>query len=199
MIARLRGTVLESDGDRVVLDVGGVGFEVGCPGPVAAQLSLKLGETASLYTYLHVRDDILQLYGFASPRERSFFRMLISVSGVGPKVAVAILSAYPVADLELAVFSADAKRFESIPGIGKKLAQRLMVELKDKVSAGIDLAAPGADQAAGAGQIFVLARSALQNLGLTLSEAEDALRGAPSDADVAELVKFALSRGRSQS
>ena len=121
MIARLRGIVLEADGDRVVLDVGGVGFEVGCPGPVAAQLSLKLGEAASLYTYLHVRDDILQLYGFASPRERSFFRMLISVSGVGPKVAVSILSAYPVADLELAVFSADSKRFESIPGIGRGL------------------------------------------------------------------------------
>ncbi len=87
---------------------------------------------------------MLQLYGFASPRERSFFRLLISVSGVGPKVAVAILSAYPVDDLELAVFTADAKRFESIPGIGKKLAQRLLVELKDRIVPGPEVARPAA-------------------------------------------------------
>ena len=196
MIARLRGTVLEADGDRVVLDVGGVGFEVGCPGPVAAQLSRKLGETASLYTYLHVRDDILQLYGFASPRERSFFRTLISVSGVGPKVAVAILSAYPVADLELAVFSADAKRFESIPGIGKKLAQRLLVELKDRIVPGPEAVTAGVLPGSAAASALVAARSALMNLGMTITEADAALKGAPPGAPVEELVKHALRKGQ---
>ena len=196
MIARLRGTVLEADGDRVVLDVGGVGFEVGCPGPVAAQLSRKLGETASLYTYLHVRDDILQLYGFASPRERSFFRTLISVSGVGPKVAVAILSAYPVADLELAVFSADAKRFESIPGIGKKLAQRLLVELKDRIVPGPEAVTAGVLPGSAAASALVAARSALMNLGMTITEADAALKGASPGAPVEELVKHALRKGQ---
>jgi Holliday junction DNA helicase RuvA len=195
VIARLRGTVLETDGDRVVLDVAGVGFEVGVPGPVASQLSLKLGEQASLYTYLHVRDDTLQLYGFASPRERSFFRMLISVSGVGPKVAVAILSAYPVADLELAVFGADAKRFESIPGIGKRLAQRLLIELKDRIVPGPETVAGGAGLPGGAGSALVAARSALMNLGMTITEADAALKGAPPEAPVEELVKHALRKG----
>jgi holliday junction DNA helicase RuvA len=196
VIARLRGTVLEADGDRVVLDVAGVGFEVGVPGPVASQLSLKLGEQASLYTYLHVREDTLQLYGFASPRERSFFRMLISVSGVGPKVAVSILSAYPVGDLELAVFSADAKRFESIPGIGKKLAQRLLVELKDRIVPGPQVGVDGVPlPGAGPGSALVAARSALMNLGMTIAQADAALKGAPPGAPVEELVKHALRKG----
>ena len=197
MIARLSGVVLEADGDHVVLDVGGVGFEVGVPGPIAAQLSLKTGEQASLYTYLHVRDDVLQLYGFASRRERSFFRLLISVSGVGPKVAVAILSAYPVDDLELAVFHADARRFESIPGIGKKLAQRLLVELKDRiVPADAAEAGAGGEATAGGGPPLIVARSALMNLGMTLAEADAALRGAPKEASVEELVKHALHKAQ---
>jgi Holliday junction DNA helicase RuvA len=199
VITTLRGVVTAVEADRAVVEVGGIGLAVNAAAGTLASLGQKLGQEASLYTHLHVREDALQLYGFSSSREREFFLALTAVSGVGPKVALAVLSGYPVSQLELAVLHGDTKKFESIPGIGKKLAQRLMVELKDKVSAGIDLAAPGADQAAGAGQTFVLARSALQNLGLTLSEAEDALRGAPSDADVADLVKFALSRGRSQS
>lgn len=194
MIARLRGSVLEADGERVVLDVGGVGFDVGVPGRLASQLSLKLGQQASLYTYLHVRDDTLQLYGFASPRERAFFRLLISVSGVGPKVGVAILSAYPVEDLELAVFHADAKRFESIPGIGKKLAQRLLVELKDRIVPGGQVEFGAAAPTAGAGAALMAARSALVNLGMTMAEADAALKGASSDAGVEDLLKHALRK-----
>ena len=195
MIARLRGRVLEADGDRVVLDVGGVGFDVGVPGRLASQLAQKVGQEASLYTYLHVRDDTLQLYGFSSPRERAFFRLLISVTGVGPRVAVAILSAYAVEDLELAVFNADAKRFESIPGIGKKLAQRLIVELKDRIVPGgeVDLAG-GIASAAGVGAALIAARSALVNLGMTLAQADAALKGAPADAGVEELLKHALRK-----
>ena len=199
MITTLRGVVAAVEADRAVVDIGGVGLAVSAAAGTLVLLGQKLGHEATLYTHLYVREDALQLYGFSSVREREFFLALIAVSGVGPKVALAVLSGYPVSQLELAVLHGDTKKFESIPGIGKKLAQRLMVELKDKVSAGIDLTAPGADQAAGAGQVFVLARSALQNLGLTLSEAEEALRGAPSGADVAELVKFALSHERGQS
>lgn len=192
MISRLRGSVLEADGDRVVLDVGGVGFDVGVPGRVASQLSARVGQEASLYTYLHVRDDTLQLYGFASPRERAFFRLLLGVSGVGPRVAVAILSAYQVEDLELAVFHADAKRFESIPGIGKKLAQRLIVELKDRIVPGGETELGGPATAPGAA--LVAARSALVNLGMSMSEADAALKGAPADASLEELLKRALRK-----
>ncbi len=150
---------------------------------------------SAVTTYLNVREDALQLFGFRDLGERTFFLWLTAVSGVGPKVALAVLSGYPVAELELAVARDDVKKFESIPGIGKKLAQRLVVELKDKVGelppvdagSGEAGAPPVADH-------FIEARSALQNLGLTLREAEEALRGAPEDAPTGELVKFALTR-----
>lgn len=195
MIARLRGRVAEADGDRIVVDVGGVGFDVGVPGRLAARLSGRTGEEIALFTHLHVREDVLQLYGFESRRERSFFRLLIGVSGVGPKVALAILSGYPVEDLELAVFHADAKRFESIPGIGKKLAQRLIVELKDRIVPAGDVAVAGPSGPA-SGAALVAARSALVNLGLTVQAADEALKGAPAEGSVEDLVKHALRKER---
>lgn len=192
MIARVRGVVVAVEADRAVVEVGGVGLEVFAAGRTLAHLARRLGEEVDLTTYLHVREDALQLYGFESARERAFFLALIGVSGVGPKVALAVLSGYPVDELELAVARDDVKKFESIAGIGKKLAQRLVVELGDVVAAGAP--APGA--AAGGGDTFVAARSALQNLGLSLREAEEALRGAPPDAPVEELVRFALSAAK---
>ncbi|MGO8683306.1 MAG: Holliday junction branch migration protein RuvA [Thermoleophilia bacterium] len=199
MITTVRGIVAAVDGDRAVIEVGGVGLAVSAAASTLALLSQKVGYEATVFTSLQVRADALQLYGFASIRERDFFLALIAVSGVGPKVALAVLSGYPVDQLESAVLHDDTKKLESIPGIGKKLAQRLMIELKDKVSAGAELTMLGAGQAASAEQSFLLARSALQNLGLTIHEAEEALQGAPGDADVADLVKFALSRGRHSS
>jgi Holliday junction DNA helicase RuvA len=184
------------DGERAVVEVGGVGLEVLASGRTLSALAAHVGEEVSLHTYLNVREDALQLFGFRDPGERTFFLWLTGVSGVGPKVALAVLSGYPVAELELAVARDDVKKFESIPGIGRKLAQRLVVELKDKVG---QLPPAGAG-AAGAGGApaptgdFIAARSALQNLGLTIREAEEALRGAPDDAPVEELVKFALTR-----
>ncbi|HSL94450.1 MAG TPA: Holliday junction branch migration protein RuvA, partial [Thermoleophilia bacterium] len=176
MIAHVRGVVLGVETDRAVVAVGGVGLEVFAAGRTLARLAGRLGDEVELTTYLHVREDALQLYGFETPRERAFFLALIGVSGVGPKVALAVLSGYPVDELELAVARDDVKKFESISGIGKKLAQRLDVELGDVVAAG----APAAGAPAG-GRVdtFVAARSALQNLGLSLREAEEALRGAP--------------------
>ena len=194
MIASLRGRVLDVGADQVVVEAGGVGFGVFVPARVASALSRRRGEEASLYTYLHVRDDLLQLYGFESVRERGFFVTLIGVSGVGPKVALAILSTYPVPELEAAIVRDDSRTFESIPGIGKKLAQRLVMELKDKVAGELGDAVPGGDAGAGEGRAdhFLEARAALQNLGLTLREAEVALKGAPVHASLEELVLHAL-------
>ena len=197
MIASVRGSLKLVDGERAVIEVGGVGLEVLASSRTLGSLSPHLGEEVGLHTYLNVREDALQLFGFRDLGERTFFLWLTAVSGVGPKVALAVLSGYPVAELELAVARDDVKKFESIPGIGKKLAQRLVVELKDKVG---ELPPVGAgDEAGGTGgaapaDSFLAARSALQNLGLTLREAEEALRGAPEDASLEDLVKFALTR-----
>jgi holliday junction DNA helicase RuvA len=193
VIASLRGKVIEVGADTVVIETGGVGLAVSVPAREAAALSRAVGQTAALTTYLLVRDDALQLFGVADPRSRSFFLSLIAVSGVGPKVALAILSAYSVDDLEAAVVRGDAQRFESVPGVGKKLAQRLLIELKDKVSAelvdALSAAGPLDD-----GDRFVAARTALQGLGLSVRQADDALRGAPGGAPVEELVRFALRK-----
>ena len=133
VIASVRGTLLMVDGERAVIEVGGLGLEVLASSRTLGSLSPHRGEEVSLTTYLNVREDALQLFGFRDLGERTFFLWLTAVSGVGPKVALAVLSGYPVAELELAVARDDVKKFESIPGIGKKLAQRLVVELKDKV------------------------------------------------------------------
>jgi len=190
VIASVKGAVLSADAERAVIAVGGLGLEVLAAGPTLSALSRQVGEEVQLHTYLHVREDALQLFGFRSARERAFFLALIGVSGVGPKVALAVLSGYPVTELERAIAFEDVKKFESIPGIGKRLAQRLVVELKDRVGApGVGAPTPGAD-------IVLEARSALQNLGLTLREAEEALRGAPEGADLQALLQHALSRAR---
>ncbi len=196
MIASVRGPVLSADAERAVIGAGGLGLEVLAAGPTLSALSRQVGAEVVLHTYLHVREDTLQLFGFRSARERSFFLALIGVSGVGPKVALAVLSGYPVGELETAVALDDVKKFESIPGIGKRLAQRLVIELKDKVGAlpGLPPDQALAGGAGGGADILLQARSALQNLGLTLREAEEALRGAPEGADLEELLKHALAQ-----
>ena len=198
MIASISGTLRLLDGERAVVQVGGLGIEVLASGRTLGGLSARLGEEVSLHTYLHVREDALQLYGFRSIRERVFFQWLIAVSGVGPRVALAVLSGYPVEELELAVARDDVKKFESISGIGKKLAQRLVVELGDKVG---ELPPAPAGEAGGPAPSdgFLAARSALQHLGLSLREAEEALRGAPEAAPLEELVTYALTRDRGAS
>jgi Holliday junction DNA helicase RuvA len=194
MIASIRGPVLAADGDRAVVAVGGLGLEVMAAGPTLSALSRQVGEEVQLHTYLHVREDALQLFGFRSLRERAFFLALIAVSGVGPKVALAVLSGYPVAELETAVALDDVKKFESIPGIGKRLAQRLVIELKDKVGTPPLAATDGGSGGALPADVALQARSALQNLGLSLREAEEALQGAPADADLQDLIKHALAQ-----
>src|SRR3954466_9463121 len=152
MISRLRGTVAARTGAGIVVDVGGVGYLVAATPRVAA----RLGEEATVETYLHVREDALQLYGFASADERELFELLLGVSGIGPKVALAIVSGSTPADLKRAIARDDLARFEAIPGLGRKTAQRGVRELKDKL---VEPVGPGSTS----GEL--LARDALVELG----------------------------------
>ena len=178
MISRLRGTVAARTATGVVVDVGGVGYLVAATPRVAA----RVGEETTVETYLHVRDDALQLYGFASADERELFELLLGVSGVGPKVALAIVSGSTPADLRRAIAREDTARFEAIPGIGRKTAQRVVLELKEKI--GAVTAAPTA----------TLARDALVELGWTLVDAERALSDVDDALPVEEQVRIALRK-----
>src|SRR5437867_4296156 len=131
MIARLRGRPVARRGDALVLDVGGVGYLVQAT-PSALRRADGGGEV-TLETYLHVREDALQLYGFAEPAERELFELLLGVSGVGPKVALAIVSGSPPAELRRSIVLGDTIRFLAIPGVGKKTAERVVLELKEKL------------------------------------------------------------------
>jgi Holliday junction DNA helicase RuvA len=180
MISRLRGTPVARTGERLVLDVGGVGYGLAVT-PTASRLAEHGGEV-TLETYLHVREDALQLYGFAEPAERELFEHLLAVSGVGPKVALAIVSGSPTLELRRAIALEDTARFEAIPGIGKKTAQRVVLELKEKLgSVGVE-PQPGR----------LGARDALVELGYSLTEAEQALAAVDSGLPVEEQVRLAL-------
>src|SRR5919198_1575712 len=153
MISRLCGEVVARSRTGVVVDVGGVGYLVNPTASAAGKA--EPGREVVLETYLHVREDVLQLYGFAEPAERELFEHLLAVSGVGPKVALAIVSGSPPAELRRAIALEDTARFGAIPGIGKKTAQRVVLELKEKLGA-----APAAPVA-----IDLVARDALVELG----------------------------------
>jgi Holliday junction DNA helicase RuvA len=181
VIARLRGRPVARRVDGLVLDVGGVGYLVQTTPSV-----LRHAERANeveVETYLHVREDALQLYGFAEPAERELFEQLLSVSGVGPKVALAIVSGSPVAELRRAIALEDTARFEVIPGIGKKTAQRVVLELKEKGSPADAIAPTGG-----------VARDALVELGWSLIEAERALADVDPSLPPEERVRVALAR-----
>jgi holliday junction DNA helicase RuvA len=180
MISRLRGKPVARTGDKLVLEVGGVGYAVAVT-PTASRLAERGGEV-SIETYLHVREDALQLYGFAEPAERELFEHLLAVSGIGPKVALAIVSGSPPADLRRAIALDDTARLEAIPGIGKKTAQRVVLELKEKL--GSVAAAPESGH--------VGARDALVELGYSVVEAEQSLAGVDPDLPVEEQVRRAL-------
>jgi len=188
MISRLRGTAVARNGERIVFDVGGVGYALAVT-PTALRLAESGGEV-SLDTYLHVREDTLQLYGFASTAERSLFELLLGVSGVGPKAALAIVSGFAPDQIRRAVATSDHALFTSIPGIGRRTAERVVVDLKDKVGA-MEIAAVPADGAGG--DDHAAARDALVGLGMSVAEAEAALRQVDEDAPIEERVRLALS------
>jgi holliday junction DNA helicase RuvA len=185
MIARLRGRFAAETPEGIVIDVGGVGYLLHATG-AARRRAREPGEV-TLETHLHVREDAMQLYGFASPDERELFEHLLSVSGVGPKVALAIVSGSTPAELRRAIVLEDTARFEAIPGIGKKTAQRVVLELREKVGAEATVVAT----AVGARDELV-ARDALVELGYSVVEAERALAEVDSALPAEERVRLAL-------
>ncbi|MCC6503201.1 MAG: Holliday junction branch migration protein RuvA [Deltaproteobacteria bacterium] len=179
MIAHISGRLIQKGTESVVIDVNGVGYELFIPLSTFYTLP-GLGEQASLKVYTNVREDAIQLYGFLTQDERDVFGLLIGVSGVGPKLARNILSGIAVADLVSAIGSADSKKLSSIPGIGGKSAERLILELRDKIK-NIALKGVPEQQAAATGEGDPLANdvvSALENLGYKTAQAEEAVKKA---------------------
>jgi Holliday junction DNA helicase RuvA len=194
MIYSLTGKVLEKTLDRVVLSCAGVGYEVNLPAGVAGALA-PVGGEATVYTCLNVSENDISLFGFPDPESRKIFLLLTGVSGVGPKVGLAILSVLSPKRIVLAISAADHKAFTAASGVGPKLAQRIVLELKDKVGKGLvgsvelgDLAVPAAVPAAGMAQ----AMAALAALGYTQSEAAAALNQLDASLPTEELIRQAL-------
>jgi Holliday junction DNA helicase RuvA len=185
VIARLRGRPVARRPDGLVLDVNGVGYLV-----AATTRALRLAEgdaEVSLEVHTHVREDALQLYGFADAAERELFEQLLSVSGIGPKVALAIVSGSTPAELRRAIVLEDTARFEAIPGIGKKTAQRVVLELKEKVGA-VDIPVPDTRSD------ILVARDALVELGYSVVDAERALADVDPELPAEERVRVALKK-----
>jgi holliday junction DNA helicase RuvA len=182
MIARLRGRPVANTPDGLVVDVGGVGYLVAAT-PTAVRAADGAAEVA-LHTYLHVREDVLQLYGFADAAERELFVQLLSVNGVGPKVALAIVSGSPASELRRAIVLEDTARFQAIPGIGKKTAERVVLELKEKLGVLEEVGTSAAPE--------LMARDALVELGYSLTEAERALATTDPELSPEERVRQAL-------
>jgi len=178
VIARLRGKRAGLSAAGLVVDVNGVGYLVQATPTVLRQR----GDAVTVETYLHVREDALQLYGFGSADERDLFVHLLSVNGVGPKVALAIVSGSTPSELRRAIALEDTARFEAIPGIGKKTAQRVVLELKEKLGSGAGAPAVG----------DLVARDALIELGWSLADADRALAQVDPDLPPEEQVRRAL-------
>ena len=192
MIGSLDGIVTSIGTDSVVLKVGGVGYRVACgPGTLAW---LAVGKQAELHIFHLVREDLQALYGFRTADELGFFELLITVTGVGPKVGLAIISSRPVADLQLAIVGGDEAVLTAVSGVGKRLAGRIVLELKEKVAAGGALGSAGAP---GIGSSESEVVGALQALGYTPGESREAARvavaGLPAGASLEDRVKAALN------
>lgn len=200
MIAQLSGTLLEATPAQAVVDAGGVGFELGISGATAAALPAP-GGAVSLYTRFRLANDAMALYGFATREERTMFDRLIAVSSVGPRMALSVLSRFTVGELYAVVMAEDAKAMATVPGVGKKTAQRLILELKGTLAKDASLAGaavPVAGQlplsAAGA-DVLGDARAALLSMGFSPQEAELALDGYDGQSmRVEELLGAALKR-----
>jgi Holliday junction DNA helicase RuvA len=178
MIASVEGRVGAVAADSLVIEVGGIGYRVFAAPAIIA--TATPGGTLKLHTYHLVREDQQALYGFRTPEELGFFNLLLTVTGVGPKVALAIVGSRPTADLQLAIMTGDQAVLVSIPGIGKKLAERVIFELKEKVAA----AGVAASSAIGGGAAESEVVAALQALGYSLAEARDASHTALVDASI---------------
>ena len=201
MIGRLTGNVLERRPDRVLLDVGGVGYAIQIPLSTFYALSEDGAATATLHIHTHVREDALQLFGFADREERAAFELLIGISGVGPRLALAILSGIGADELRGAVARQDRPRLQQIPGVGKKTAERVLLELRDKIDGARKRGSGAADppaswQSEPSTGVRDDAVSALVNLGYSRDVArkavESALEGMEEDVAIERLIREAL-------
>jgi Holliday junction DNA helicase RuvA len=183
MIGRLRGDLVHKGADRVVLDVAGVGYEVAVTPATVAGLP-GIGQPVVLHTHLHVREDVLGLYGFASSDERDIFQILIGVSGVGPKLALAVLATFDPLQLRQVVVAEDVAALTAVPGIGQRSAQKLLLELRPKLDV--------PDSPLQAGTAVAEVREALEGLGYQTAEIRDVLRDLPQDATVEDSLRRAL-------
>lgn len=192
MIYYVSGPVAVIEPGLAVIDCNGVGYGCRVTGYTAAQL--KLNQNAKLYITESIREDAYELYGFESREEQRCFELLTSVNGVGPKAAMAILSAGGPQNFTLAVMTGDEKLLTAAQGVGKKIAQRIILELKDKIGGGMELDFSGVKSAAPApqGNNATLANAALQELGYSTSEIAAALKGVDPNASTEEMVRHAL-------
>lgn len=194
MIGRLSGRLLSKQPPALLLDVGGVGYEVEAPMSTFYKLP-PLGEPVVLLTHLTVREDAHLLFGFITAVERELFRALIKVSGVGPKLALSVLSGVSVDDFWLTVRAGDVARLTKLPGVGRKTAERLIVEMRDKAGAGLDAAVIGAVSAAQAGSPLQEARSALAALGYKPAEIQRFTEAVyKDDMTTEQIIQEALKR-----
>ena len=187
MIGRVSGTLLEKNPPQVVVDVGGVGYEIDVPMSTFYNLP-KLHEKVVLFTHLVVREDAQLLYGFGTEAERATFRQLLKVSGVGPKVALAVLSGMSVNDLAAAVALQESGRLTKVPGIGKKTAERLLLELKDRLKVDVRISVAGDTAVSSAADIL----NALISLGYNDKEAQYAIKQLANDVSVSDGIRQAL-------
>ena len=202
MVAYLRGRVLTTTAETMIVDVNGVGYEVYCSG--AAFAKAAVGGTAELYTHLQVKEDGITLFGFASPKEKEMFLRLISVPGVGPKLGIAVLSSMSGDDFAAAVATADVKRLSAVKGLGKKTAEKIVLELHGKISAAEVISAGGGELGgyAGGGEDRLSASdedavSALMSLGYNRADSVRAVRRAHDGGarSTEEVIMAALRSG----
>jgi Holliday junction DNA helicase RuvA len=189
MIATLEGILQFKGADCVIINVGGIGFQVHVPSSTLSQLR-AINDKASLYTFLHVKEDNISLYGFASNEELTLFKNLISISGIGPRVALSLLSHLSAEHLAMAIISGNIDLISQVPGVGKKMANRIAVELKDKLKhgweeSGLPLAQADSDVVA-----------ALTSLGYSLREAAQTVSNLPDSGNLGleEKIKMALQQ-----
>jgi Holliday junction DNA helicase RuvA len=194
VIALVSGTVAVRRSDHVVIDCGGVGYRLSVSAETLRHVP-AVGKDILLHTHLVVRDDALQLYGFASEEERELFLMLLAVQSVGPKVALAVLSGGPPRELLKAVAAGDTGRLQAAPGVGKRTAERIIVELREKVGATAPVPTAILNGSAGAEDPRALARDGLVGLGYTPLEADELLDGAEGERPE-DLIAHALRTAR---
>ena len=194
MISYIKGTLERRAESYIIIETGGIGYRIFVSPATLAKLP-QTGAEAKVYTYFSVKEDGMSLYGFSSVEEQEMFNKLLTVSGVGPKGALGFLSVMKPSEIVMAILSDDVKTLSKAPGVGRKTAQRVILELKDKIGGGsaeLDFTAGPAATPVQTGNAAALAHAALQELGYSAAEIQNALKGADPNATTEEMVRYAL-------